>query len=88
MRWLLNTVYLALLAVLSPFIAWRMLRHGRYRSGLAEKLLGRLPRQRGRAIVWFHAVSVGEVIQLQKVVAEFRRLSDDRFDDCVHSSSH
>ena len=87
MRWLLNTVYLALLAVLSPCIAWRMLRHGRYRSGLAEKLLGRLPRQRGRAIVWFHAVSVGEVIQLQKVVAEFRRLSDDRFDVLISTST-
>ncbi len=88
MRWLLNTIYLLLLTALSPFIAWRVLRHGRYRKGIAEKLLGRLPTVNdGREVVWFHAVSVGEVIQLQKVVDEFRHQSSDRFSIVVSTST-
>jgi 3-deoxy-D-manno-octulosonic-acid transferase len=88
MRWLLNTVYLLLLTALSPFIAWRVLRHGRYRKGIAEKLLGRLPTiDDGREVVWFHAVSVGEVIQLQKVVEEFRRQTSDQCSIVVSTST-
>ena len=88
MRWLLNTVYLLLLTVLSPFIAWRIVRHGRYRRGIAEKLLGRLPQLHdGRDVVWFHAVSVGEVIQLQKIVDEFRRQTANRFRVLVSTST-
>ncbi len=87
MRWLLNTVYLALLALLSPVIAWRMVRHGRYRRGLAEKLFGQIPKRISREVVWFHAVSVGEVIQLQKIVDEFRRLDDDHFDVLISTST-
>jgi len=88
MRWLLNTIYLLLLTALSPFIAGRVLRHGRYRKGIAEKLLGRLPTVNdGRAVVWFHAVSVGEVIQLQKVVDEFRRQTSDQFSIVVSTST-
>jgi len=88
MRWLLNTVYFLLLMALSPFIVWRVLRHGRYRKGIAEKLLGRLPTiNDGRTVVWFHAVSVGEVIQLQNVVDEFRRQTFDRFSIVVSTST-
>ena len=88
MRWLLNTIYLLLLTALSPFIAWRVLRHGRYRNGISEKLLGRLPNVNdGREVVWFHAVSVGEVIQLQKVVDEFRRQTSDRLSIVVSTST-
>ena len=88
MRWLLNAIYLLLLTVLSPFIAWRIVRHGRYRRGIAEKLLGRLPPSNdGRNVVWFHAVSVGEVIQLQKVVHEFRHQTNDRFRVLVSTST-
>lgn len=88
MRWLLNTVYLLLLTALSPLIAWRVLRHGRYRKGIAEKLLGRLPTiDDGREVVWFHAVSVGEVIQLQKVVEEFRHQASDQCSIVVSTST-
>ncbi len=88
MHWLLNTVYLLLLTVLSPFIAWRIVRHGRYRRGISEKLRGRLPHSNDtREVVWFHAVSVGEVIQLQKIVEEFRRQSADRFRVLVSTST-
>ncbi|MDA1229905.1 MAG: 3-deoxy-D-manno-octulosonic acid transferase [Planctomycetota bacterium] len=88
MRWLLNTVYLLLLTVISPFIAWRILRHGRYRQGIAEKLLGRLPTASdSRDVVWFHAVSVGEIIQLQKIVDEFRRQTAGEFRILVSTST-
>lgn len=73
MQWLLNIIYAGVLTCLSPLILGRMLRHGRYRRGLPQKLFGSLPVTTGsNPIVWFHAVSVGEVLQLQKVVAEFR----------------
>ena len=88
MRWLLNAVYMLLLTSVSPVITWRMLRYGRYRQGLAEKLLGRIDfKADGRPVVWFHAVSVGEVIQLQKVVDEFRRRTRDEFQIVVSTST-
>jgi 3-deoxy-D-manno-octulosonic-acid transferase len=77
-----------LLVSISPVITWRMFRHGRYRQGLAEKLLGRVDfRADGRPVVWFHAVSVGEVIQLQKVVDEFRRRTREEFQIVVSTST-
>ncbi len=88
MRILLNLIYAALLLCLSPVILWRMIRHGRYRRGLAEKLLGRLPRlPDDKPVVWFHAVSVGEVLQLQKVVAAFRSRGGDQFRILVTTST-
>jgi 3-deoxy-D-manno-octulosonic-acid transferase len=88
MRWIANLLYLGLLTALAPVIGWRIVRHGRYRRGLAEKLLGRIPFQRNdRPIVWFHAVSVGEVIQLQKIVDEFRRQTSDAFQILVTTST-
>src|SRR5262249_15169739 len=42
--------------------------------GWAEKVLGRAPLRIGnRPCVWFHAVSVGEVLLLRSLVAELRR---------------
>ncbi len=88
MHWVLNAVYALLLTALSPLIAWRMLRHGRYRRGIAQKLLGTLQHPNGsRPVVWFHAVSVGEIVQLQKIVLEFRRASADRFAILVTTST-
>jgi 3-deoxy-D-manno-octulosonic-acid transferase len=41
---------------------------------LRERLGGRLPRRQGnRPLVWFHAVSVGEVLSLQSFVPELRK---------------
>lgn len=88
MRWLLNAVYALLLALLMPFLLWRVFRQGRYRRGLREKFFGRLDLPKSsRPIVWFHAVSVGEVIQLQKVVDAFRLETADRFQILVTTST-
>ncbi|MGB4739403.1 MAG: glycosyltransferase N-terminal domain-containing protein, partial [Fuerstiella sp.] len=74
MKWMLNLTYLTLLILLSPVIIYRSVRHGRYRKGWKEKLFGLLPTfSPGESVVWFHAVSVGEVLQLQTLIAEFKQ---------------
>jgi 3-deoxy-D-manno-octulosonic-acid transferase len=73
MAWLLDFAYLVFLASVSPILAWRMLARGKYRTGWGEKLLGRVPPRTGeRPCLWFHAVSVGEVLQLEPVLAGLR----------------
>lgn len=69
--WLLNGAYLLLLLAVSPVLVYRRLRQGKYKGGWREKLTGRLHRKSpDRRCLWFHAVSVGEVLQLQKVLDE------------------
>jgi 3-deoxy-D-manno-octulosonic-acid transferase len=84
MPWLLNTVYLLALLLLSPWLLWRALRTGRYRTGLKAKLLG-LPDTFPPGAVWFHGVSVGEVHLLRQLIAAFRRRNPNR--TCVVSAS-
>jgi len=73
--WMLNAAYLMLLCAASPLLCYRALRYGKYRSGWSQKLLGRTPiRTSAGTCIWFHAVSVGEVIQLGKVIEHFRSL--------------
>jgi 3-deoxy-D-manno-octulosonic-acid transferase len=72
--WLLNVAYLALLIVALPWIVWSAVRHGKYREGLSEKLLGLVPKRLGtKPCVWLHAVSVGEVNLLATAIAELSR---------------
>ena len=88
MSWFLNVIYSLLLLALSPVILWRNVRHGRYRQGWKEKLFGTLPKSSTeRPVVWFHAVSVGEVVQLQKVVDAFREATGDVFHVVVTTST-
>lgn len=76
LAWLLNGLYVLLLTVVSPVLLYRSITQGKYRDGWREKLLGELPRlpktagDPHRPRLWFHAVSVGEVLQLQRLVAE------------------
>lgn len=73
MPWLLNVTYLMLLACVWPFLLYKSLRTGKYRQGTWRKLVGDVgvhPGRRPRA--WFHAVSVGEVLLLKKVIETFR----------------
>jgi 3-deoxy-D-manno-octulosonic-acid transferase len=58
----------------SPYWLVQMLRTGKYRAGVGERL-GRVPpRLRGdaRPAIWVHAVSVGEVLAVSGVVRELR----------------
>ncbi len=61
MSFLLDIVYLVALTAASPVWLYRMIRHGRYRSGLDEKL-GALPIRYGlQPVIWIHGVSLGEI---------------------------
>ena len=72
--WLLNGVYLTLMMLASPWILWAAVRHGKYREGFAQKLLGWVPRRQGeQACVWLHAVSVGEVNLLETTLVSLRQ---------------
>ncbi len=70
----LDLVYLVALLALSPWLAWRAVRTGRYRRDLAAKLAGavRVPAGGGRPAAWFHGVSLGEVQLLGVLVPAFR----------------
>lgn len=71
LRYLLDFCYLILVLLVLPRVLWQRWRYGKYRVGLSQKLVGRLPRRRDHATqrIWIHAVSVGEVLQLRQIVA-------------------
>src|SRR5690349_21027059 len=73
-------VYSALLAasllVSLPYWLLQRLRHGKYRFGLRERLGKVPPRLLARTTgptVWFHAVSVGEVVAISGLVGEIKK---------------
>src|SRR5215813_8953275 len=79
---LLYSFVLALaIIVAGPYWLWEMLRHGKYRTGLRERL-GIIPRRvRGGdgKCIWIHAVSVGEVLAISELARALRaNLSDHR----------
>ena len=70
----LNAIYAVLLLACSPFLAYRAARSGKYRDGWSEKFLGDAPFRIGEGCcIWFHAVSVGEVLLLKPVLKEISR---------------
>jgi 3-deoxy-D-manno-octulosonic-acid transferase len=66
-----------------PYWLFQMVRHGKYRKGLMERL-GRVPARLmlprdGEPVIWVHAVSVGEVLAAAGLVEELqRRLPQDK----------
>ena len=75
MPWLLNLAYLVVVLAAAPILLWQRVVRGKRRPGLWKKLTGRLERRGGNdRLVWFHAVSVGEVLQLEPMISESRRL--------------
>jgi 3-deoxy-D-manno-octulosonic-acid transferase len=72
--YVLNVLYGVAIAVLSPWLIWRAIFTGRYRSGLASKWFGSVtlpPRTKPR--IWLHAVSVGEVLLLRPLLHRLRQ---------------
>jgi 3-deoxy-D-manno-octulosonic-acid transferase len=74
--WLYNAALLALSPLLVGWLGYRMLVQGKSREGLAERL-GHVPARlrglgkQGEPVVWFHAVSVGEVAAAVPIMHEF-----------------
>jgi 3-deoxy-D-manno-octulosonic-acid transferase len=65
----------------SPWWLWRMLTSGRYRAGLRGRL-GGVPETLSRAVqghdtIWLHAVSVGEVLAAERLIAELQAALPD-----------
>jgi 3-deoxy-D-manno-octulosonic-acid transferase len=74
--YVLYSALLALfLALTLPYWLLQMMRHGKYRAGLRQRL-GAVPtalaRNDGRPTIWVHAVSVGEVVASSAAVAALR----------------
>ncbi|MGA2569849.1 MAG: tetraacyldisaccharide 4'-kinase [Terracidiphilus sp.] len=70
-----NVILLVALVVGAPWWLWRLATMRKYREGLRERL-GRVPRRLargsatagGRPLIWLHAVSVGEVLAVTRMV--------------------
>ena len=76
-RILLDIAYAGGLLASSPFWLYRMIRHGRYRHGLAQRL-GAAPVRYGlQPVIWIHAVSLGEVNAARQLVEELHRQLPD-----------
>jgi 3-deoxy-D-manno-octulosonic-acid transferase len=83
---LLDVLYALLILLVSPWLLYAALRHGKYREGYAAKLLGRVPARLGRApCIWLHAVSVGEVNLLRTLIDRLER--DFLHWECVISTT-
>lgn len=72
-----DLLYLAVAPVAAPVIAYRHLRHGKYREsgpGMLGRHLGTEPREHWTAgCIWVHAVSVGEVAAARAMLPLLRR---------------
>src|SRR5437879_5005160 len=75
LMYLLYSALLALVLLLgTPYLLFQMVRHGKYRRGLSERLgvgPARIGNSRQRSI-WVHAVSVGEVLAITNLVRRMR----------------
>jgi 3-deoxy-D-manno-octulosonic-acid transferase len=77
MRYVLDLLYLFAGLLYSPVIVYRAIRHGRYRTGWAERL-GRISRKSPeKKCIWLHAVSVGEVNAAKTIIKELEAKFSD-----------
>ena len=67
---LLDAVYLLGLVVISPKWLYRMIRHGRYRRDIRQRLGGGSARYGLQPTIWLHAVSLGEINAARALVAQ------------------
>src|SRR5215472_16843908 len=70
-----NLALLTALAAGAPWWLWRMATTQKYREGMRERLGRVRPDLRGegedrRPVIWLHAVSVGEVLAVSRLVGE------------------
>jgi 3-deoxy-D-manno-octulosonic-acid transferase len=80
LSYFLYSLLLALGMLLSlPYWLYQILRHGKYRKGLAERMGGVPARltdgSRPGRVIWVHAVSVGEVLAVSGLVEQMRLAS-------------
>src|SRR5258708_4336663 len=64
------------LLVTLPYWLLQMMRHGKYRAGLSQRLgcvPPKLATQQGKPTIWVHAVSVGEVVASSATIEALQR---------------
>ena len=72
---LYNILFFLALILSTPWWLLQMLRHGKYRTGWSERLgvvPARLLPGPHENVIWIHAVSVGEVLAISRVVEELK----------------
>jgi 3-deoxy-D-manno-octulosonic-acid transferase len=69
MYWIYSALLALSLLISLPYWLWQRLRHGKYRSGLDQRL-GNVPDslQAQQPTIWVHAVSVGEVLAVSRLI--------------------
>ena len=75
MYFVYSALLLAGLMLSAPWWLLEMARHGKYRVGLRERLgnvPARLLEAASRDTIWIHAVSVGEVLAVSRIVEELK----------------
>ncbi len=73
----LDIAYTCGLVAASPLWIYRMIRHGRYRTGWRQRL-GAVPVSYGlQPLIWIHGVSVGEINAAKTLVQEIHRQLPD-----------
>ncbi len=72
---LYSLLFLLALILSTPWWLVQMLRHGKYRTGWSERL-GTVPDRLFNKVaentIWIHAVSVGEVLAISRVIDELK----------------
>lgn len=78
LAWAFDAAYVIFLIAVSPWLFYRRFIQKKNLAGLGVKLTGNIRRQdRDRPCLWFHAVSVGEVLQLQALLARVQERYPD-----------
>jgi len=67
---LLDAAYASGLVLASPMWLYRMIRHGRYRKDLGQRLGGVPVRYGLQPVIWIHGVSLGEINAARTLVAQ------------------
>ncbi len=69
MYWIYSALLGLSLLISLPYWLWQRLRHGKYRTGLDQRL-GSVPDslQAQKPTIWVHAVSVGEVLAVSRLI--------------------
>ena len=76
-RPLLDALYITGLLLGAPWLLFKAATTGKYLKGTTQRF-GRIPRRRGdKPCVWFHTVSVGELVAAEPVIRRFHRRNPD-----------
>ena len=87
MKYFFNALYIFVLILASPWIAWRVCIEKKNRRGWLQKLFGWVTVRTGNAeCIWIHAVSVGEV-NLLKPLVDRLQLENPDIEVCISTTT-